>query len=55
MPDVRARVDVVDRGGEVELLLGHELKVSLAGWAERSEQRGFNPAKNKVEKSWRFF
>ena len=29
--DVRARVDVIDRGGEIELLLGHELRASLAG------------------------
>ncbi len=48
--DVRARVDVVDRGGQIELLLGHELRLSLAGQPRRGPRHKTTPSKNKVEK-----
>ena len=48
--DVGARVDVVDRGSEIELLLGHGPALSLAGGAEKPEGPQFDPGKIKLKK-----
>jgi len=63
MPDVRTRVDVIDRGGEVKLWCGHVPAVSLAGGTHPNRPPAAQPTadncpisqKNKLKKVGVFF
>jgi hypothetical protein len=65
VPDVRTRVDVINRGSEIKLWFGHVPEPSLAGHPNQTtvqtsgssrplKTNSPHPEENKVQKSARF-